>query len=206
LTLLAEHQEWNPNGHDLDLRSKIEALLFVADEPASIPQLAQALEASESDVEAALEQLAQQCQARGLRLQRKERWVQLVTAPEAAPYVRRFLGLDNTSRLSTAALETLALIAYRQPITRAQMEAVRGVNCDGVLRTLLARGLVASQGRLEQAGRPIVYGVTFEFLQHFGLSDLSELPDWEELAASMEGGERSVPGRAADKASPDPEV
>lgn len=206
MTPVPGHQEWSPNGHDLDLRCRIEALLFVSDEPASIPQLAQALEVSERDVEAALEELAQQFQERGLRLQRKEHSVQLVTAPEAAPYVRRFLGLDSASKLSVAALETLALIAYRQPITRAQIEAVRGVNCDGVLRTLLARGMVAPQGRLEQAGRPIVYGVTFEFLQHFGLSNLSELPAWKEFAASMEGGEQSVPRRATDKAAADPEV
>ena len=100
----------------------------------------------------------------------------MVTAPEAAGYVRRFLGLELTGKLSPAALETLAVVAYRQPTTRADVEAVRGVNSDSVLRTLINRGLIEEQGRLDQAGRPIVYGTTFEFLQHFGLSGIDQLP------------------------------
>jgi segregation and condensation protein B len=104
----------------------------------------------------------------------------LATVPEAGPHIERFLGLDLTSRLSQAALESLALIAYRQPITRAQVEAIRGVNCDGVLRTLLARGLVEPVGRLEQAGRPYLYGTTFQFLQYFGLDGLEQLPSLPE--------------------------
>ncbi len=126
----------------LDLPSRIEAILFVADEPVSVGQMAQALQVDESQVEVELGRLATQYHARGLRLQRQNHLLQLVTAPQAAPDVERFLGLDSSSRLSMAALETLALIAYRQPITRVQVEAIRGVNCDGVLRTLLARGLV----------------------------------------------------------------
>jgi len=133
--------------------------------------------------------------------------VQFVTAPEAAPYVERFLNLDLSSRLSTAALETLALIAYQQPIARMQIEAIRGVNCDGVLRTLLSRGLVAPQGRLDQAGRPIVYGTTFEFLQYFGLSDLSELPALEPVQSAHEGGgESNEPGREANATASEREV
>ncbi len=201
-----EHREPNSNNHELDLPSKIEALLFVADEPVSIQQLAQALEVSQSEVTTALEQLTEHCRERGLRLQRKDHLVQLVTAPEAADYVRRFLGLNTHTKLSTAALETLALVAYRQPVTRAQIEAVRGVSCDSVLRTLLSRGLVAAQGRLDQAGRPIIYGTTFEFLQHFGLSDLSELPALEDFAPSMGGGEQHVPRRTADETATNEEV
>ncbi len=187
----------------LDLPSRIEAILFVADEPVSVGQMAQALQVDESQVEVELGRLATQYHARGLRLQRQNHLLQLVTAPQAAPDVERFLGLDSSSRLSMAALETLALIAYRQPITRVQVEAIRGVNCDGVLRTLLARGLVVPQGRLEQAGRPIVYGTTFEFLQSFGLSSLSELPALEDLQAWMEGGESSARGRETGEALPD---
>lgn len=183
-----EHTEQDQSCPPLELASRIEALLFVADEPAQIRQLAQALDVSEHQVETALEQLAGRCRERGLRLQRSDRQVQFVTAPQAAPDVQRFLGLDNTSTLSTPALETLALVAYRQPLTRPEMEAIRGVNCDSVLRTLLARGLIAAQGRLDQAGRPIIYGTTFEFLQYFGLSDLSDLPDWADLASSQGGG------------------
>ncbi len=184
----AERTEQDQDSHALELSSRIEALLFVADEPAQLRQLAQALEVTEHDVEAALEQLAERCRERGLRLQRSDRQVQFVTAPQAAPDVQRFLGLDNTSTLSTAALETLALVAYRQPLTRPEIEAIRGVNCDSVLRTLLSRGLVTAQGRLDQAGRPIIYGTTFEFLQYFGLSDLSDLPDWADLTSSPGGG------------------
>jgi segregation and condensation protein B len=194
----AEQEEVNANLPAMDLTSRIEALLFVASEPASMYHLAQALEVSEGEVEGALDQLAEQCRNRGLRLQRNDRRVQFVTAPKAAEDVRRFLGLDDSSRLSTAALETLALVAYRQPITRAEMESVRGVNCDSVLRTLLSHGLVAALGRLDQVGRPIVYGTTFEFLQYFGLSDLCELPAWADVAVSR-GRHLDEPGREAHK-------
>ncbi len=188
-----EHREPHSDNHELDLPAKVEALLFVADEPVSIQQLALGLEADQRDVEAALEQLEQHCRERGLRLQRKERLIQLVTAPEAADDVRRFLGLDIQTKLSAAALETLALVAYRQPITRPEIEAVRGVSCDSVLRTLVSRGLVAVEGRLSQPGRPMLYGTTFEFLQHFGLTSLGELPTLEELEPSEEAGEPHVP-------------
>jgi segregation and condensation protein B len=189
-----------PGGdHELDLLAKIEALLFVASEPASVEQLAQVLHASEAAVEEALEALAARYQERGLRVQRIHREAQFVTAPEAAEYVQHFLGLDASTRLSSAALEALALVAYRQPVTRAQVEATRGVNCDAVLRTLLSHGLIAPIGRLEQAGRPIVYGTTFQFLQYFGLADLSQLPSLETLASPQGGGEEDEPGRPADE-------
>ncbi len=160
------------------LPALLESLLFVSAQPAPLARLAQALEINEADVEAALAELTAGYDAgrRGLRLQRKRDRVQLITAPEAAPYVERFLGLDLSSKPSTAALETLAVIAYRQPLTRAEIEAVRGVNCDGVLRTLIARELVEPAGRLEQAGRPYLYETTFQFLQYFGLDSLDALP------------------------------
>ena len=161
---------------DLELTSLIESLLFVADAPVTPAQLAAALDVEPKAVEEALDQLAVDYQQRGLRLQRKAGRVQLVTAPEAAPAVERFLGLELSSKLSPAALETLAIVAYRQPVTRAQVEAIRGVNSDSVLRTLINKGLIEEVGRLEQVGRPILYGTTFEFLQYFGLQDLQELP------------------------------
>jgi len=151
-------------------------LLFVADEPVAVSQLAKVLEVEVKSIEEALERLRAEYSQRGVRIQRKGERVQMVTAPEAAPHIERFLGLQLSGKLSTAALETLAIIAYQQPITRAQIEAVRGVNCDGVLRTLTSKGLIEEIGRLEQAGRPILYGTTFEFLQYFGLQDLAELP------------------------------
>ena len=181
------HTEPRSDGRELDLPSQIEALLFVADEPVSVQQLAQALEVSSSEVEGALQDLGARYDGRGLRLQCRDHLVQFVTAPEAAEHVRRFLGLDAQTKLSPAALEALALVAYRQPVTRAEVDAVRGVSSDSVLRTLLSRGLICSLGRLDQVGRPIIYGTTFEFLQHFGLSDLSELPALEEVEPAAEG-------------------
>ncbi len=154
----------------------VESLLFVADEPVPMDRIAVALDTSIEEVEAALVSLAQEYASRGIRLQRKRHRVQMVTAPQAAEPVRRFLGLEFSSKLSPAALETLAIVAYRQPVTRAQVEAIRGVNSDSVLRTLVNRGLVEEQGRLEQVGRPACFGTTFEFLQQFGLTSLDELP------------------------------
>jgi len=154
----------------------VESLLFVASGPASTAQLAHALSVPQSSLEQSLDELSRASVSRGVRLQRQGNRVQLVSAPEAAPYIERFLGLELSSRLSSAALETLGIIAYRQPVTRSAIEAVRGVNCDGVLRTLLHRDLVEPVGRLEQAGRPILYGTTFEFMQYFGFDDLDDLP------------------------------
>jgi segregation and condensation protein B len=160
----------------LETKPLVESLLFVADEPVTVERLATAIGVERLAVEEALRELGEEYEQRGLRIQRKEGRVQIVTAPSAAPYIERFLGLELTSRLSAPALETLAVVAYQQPVTRAGVEAVRGVNCDSVLRTLVSKGLIEAVGRLPQAGRPIVYGTTFEFLQYFGLQDLAELP------------------------------
>jgi len=163
----------------LEIKSLIESLLFVADEPVAVERLATATGIKRLTVEGALQELSEEYEQRGLRLQQKGGRVQIVTAPDAAPYIERFLGLELTSKLSAPSLEALAIVAYQQPITRAGVEAVRGVNCDSVLRTLISKGLVEAVGRLPQAGRPIVYGTTFEFLQYFGLQDLAELPPLE---------------------------
>ena len=112
---------------------------------------------------------------RGLRLQWIGQNVQLTTAPEASEIVERFLGLEVTTRLSQAALEVLAIVAYLQPITRPSIDSIRGVNSDGALRTLLSKGLIEEQGRMDTPGRPILYGTTPEFLQHFGLSIIDQL-------------------------------
>jgi segregation and condensation protein B len=154
----------------------VESLLFVASEPVPVTQIAEALEVKVAEVERALAELNAEIIARGVRVQRKGDKVQLTTQPECAPFVEKFLGLDLTTRLSKPALETLAIIAYQQPVTRAQIEHVRGVNCDAVLSTLLNRGLIEEVGRLETAGRPIQYGTTFAFLQHFGLRGLEDMP------------------------------
>jgi len=152
------------------------ALLFVAEGPVPLEQLAHVVGASVSQVEEALAQVETWLAAGGLALQRHGGKLQVVTAADVAPLVERLLGLDLSSRLSPAALEVLAIVAYRQPVTRAEIEAVRGVNSDGVLRTLVSKGLIGEVGRLEQAGRPILYGTTFEFLQYFGLRQLQDLP------------------------------
>jgi len=147
-------------------------------------------------VEEALDQLAADYQQRGLRLQRKAGRVQLVTAPEAAPAVERFLGLDLSSKLSPAALETLAIVAYRQPVTRAQVEAIRGVNSGSVLAGLLQRSLVRIVGRSDAPGKPLLYGTTRKFLQTFGLRSLDDLPkpeEVEEMVQREEGAPQQVP-------------
>ncbi len=172
-------QHENNSGSMPSPKALIESLLFVASEPVHVDRLAAILQLDSRQVEEELRELESEYRQRGFRLQRHGQRVQMVTAPEAAPYIRKFLGLEVTSRLSPPALETLAIIAYRQPITRAQIEAIRGVNSDSVLRTLLNHGLIEEQGRLEQAGRPILYGTTFEFLQQFGLSSTDQLPPLE---------------------------
>lgn len=166
------------------LAGLVESLLFVAPDPVRITALADALEESAERIEEALTYLADRQHARGVQVQRARERVQLVSAPEAAPYIERFLGLDLVVKLSPASLETLAVIAYRQPVTRAQIDEWRGVNSDGVLRTLLHRGLVEQGERLEQAGRPFHYHTTFDFLQHFGLQSLHDLPPLLDETAS----------------------
>jgi len=170
----------------LSLAARVESLLFVADAPVSVGRLAEALEATAGQVERALADLEVAYDGRGLRLQRAGNRVQLITVPEAASAVERFLGLEARTRLSRAALETLAIIVYRQPITRPEIEFIRGVGSDSVLRTLLSAGLIEEVGRATTVGRPILYGTTFEFLQHFGLRSMDELPPLEELQVDEE--------------------
>jgi segregation and condensation protein B len=154
----------------------LEALLFVAEEPVELAELARALEVSVAAVRGLVDRLAEACAARGVRVQRQGTRVQLVTAPEAGVYVNRFVGARSEQRLSPAALETLAIVAYRQPVTRPAVEAIRGVNCDHAFATLKARGLIEEVGRAEGVGRPLLFGTTIAFLEHFGLTDPRELP------------------------------
>jgi segregation and condensation protein B len=172
----------------LSLEAAVEALLFVADSPVSVGRLAEALQVTPGQVERALDDLEASYAERGLRLQRAGSRVQLITAPQVAPAIERFLGLEVRTYLSRAALETLAIVAYRQPITRPEIETIRGVGSDSVLRTLLRYGLVDEVGRAQTVGHPILYGTTFEFLQHFGLRSLEEMPPLEEMPS---GGETS---------------
>lgn len=162
-----------------DLNASLEALLFIAPVAVTPSQLASALDIPESEVEAGLKLLAADFQERGLRLQRHAGRVQLTTAPEMSEVIERFLGLEISSHLSRAALETLSIIAYQQPVTRPQVDSIRGVNSDGVMKSLLHKGLIQDIGRAEGPGRPILYASSAEFLQHFGLASLDELPRLE---------------------------
>jgi len=162
------------------LKLIVESILFVADEPVEIAALARISGHNEAAVLDVVDAVAAAYQGRGLRIQRSAGAVQMVTAPEAAPFVEQFLGVDEDHRISHAALETLAIIAYKQPVSRTVIEAIRGVNCDRALASLRARGLVTEVGRASSAGRPYLYGTTFRFLEHFGLErpeDLPPLPD-----------------------------
>lgn len=166
--------------NEQNLIACLEALLFVAPGAVTAAQLATALERPVSEIENGLKELAAVYEAesmgRGLRLQVHRGRFQLTTAGEYASWIERFLGLDTTSRLSRAGLETLAIVAYQQPVTRPQIDLIRGVSSDGVIKSLLSKGLIAELGRAEAVGRPILYGTTAEFLQYFGLNSLEELP------------------------------
>ncbi len=182
----------------MNLTRVVEALLFSAPKPPSAKQIVDLLRRAgeedefspnefartvEAEVAAALEQLKIEYtdQARAFQpVEKSEGW-QLATDPKYAQWVRQLFPEPKPARLSAPALETLAIIAYRQPITRADVEAVRGVTIDGVLQTLMERGLVKISGRAEIPGRPLLYETTQFFLDHFGLRTLDELPNVEEL-------------------------
>ncbi len=182
---------------ELSLLARLEALLFAAPGAVTAQQLAAALDIPTREARKALDAYAASLEGRGIRLQRHQGRVQLTTAPEAAPWVERLLGLEATTRLSRAALETLAIIAYRQPVTRPQINAIRGVNSDGVMKSLLSKGLIEERGRAEGPGRPILYGTTADFLLHFGLNSLDDLPSLnleEEAEAHPEGADTLLKG------------
>lgn len=162
-----------------ELDSAVEALLMVATEPTHPDDLALALEIDAIEVMNAVSRL--DARATGWVIQRHGERLQISTAPRFAEYVRRFLGIERESRLSAAALEALAVIAYRQPVTRSEIERVRGVDCTGVIATLLQRGLIDMTGRQDSPGNPMLYATTPDFLLHFGLSSLADLPDLGEV-------------------------
>src|SRR5262245_4178775 len=182
----------------MTLSRVIEALLFSAQKPLSVRELTETIKGAgaedefspnefarirQAEVAAALEQLKVEYieQQRAFQLTEKADGWHLATDPKCAQWVRQLFPAPKPARLSAPALETLAIIAYRQPITRADVEAVRGVNIDGVLQTIMERGLVKIAGRAEIPGRPLLYETTQFFLDHFGLRNLDELPNAEEL-------------------------
>jgi len=168
-----------------NLQAAIEALLFSSDQPLPLALLSESLEASSEEVLAALERLTESYAAReaGVELREIAGGYLLVTTPAQSEWVGRMLRGKKRMRLSRPALETMAIIAYKQPVTKSEVEAIRGVDSSAVLATLLERNLVTIRGRSKVVGRPLLYGTTQEFLDYFGLKELSELPRPEELRA-----------------------
>lgn len=166
------------------LRSALEALLFVSDEPVSAARLARVIEVTPGEVESALAELAEEYRAaeRGFQLREVAGGWRLYTHPAHHDYIEEYVLSWDTRRLSQAALEALAVVAYHQPVTRAGVNAVRGVNSEGVVASLIEKGLVREVGRDKNQGNAILYGTTRNFLEKFGLRDISELPPLEEFA------------------------
>jgi segregation and condensation protein B len=166
-----------------DLVAVVESLLFVADAPVTLHRLTEVLDGVDrNDIAAALNELQKDCEnnRRGVRLVEVAGGYQLRTAAANAEWIKKFLG-GRPARMSRATLETLAIIAYRQPMTKAEIEAIRGVDVDGVVNTLLERNLIRAVARKDVPGRPFLYGTTAEFLQLFNLKDLTHLPTLKEM-------------------------
>jgi segregation and condensation protein B len=179
---------WN-NMEMSEYKAIVEGLLFAAgDEGLSLQQIASVLEIKEEQAKEIISALKEEYERgqRGIQLVELAGVFQLATKKEHAPYLKKLVESPSSTSLSQAALETLAIIAYRQPITRAEIEEIRGVKSDKPIQTLMARALIKEVGRAEGTGRPILYGTTKEFLDYFGLKTLEELPPLPEL---QEGGE-----------------
>jgi segregation and condensation protein B len=173
---------------EFSLEQKLEAMLTVALEPISAEELADVVEADAEDVEAVLRSLQQEFinDRRGFQvIELASGWI-MQSSPDVSEWVAKFANRDVSHRLSSAALETLAIIAYRQPVSRAQITALRGVNVDGVSRLLEQRGYIEEKGRASGPGQPILYGTTELFLDRMGLAKLSDLPPIEEFMPPME--------------------
>lgn len=166
-----------------DVKSVIESLLFVADGPLTVQRLSEVIDgAGKDEIRVILQELSEELDGdrRGIRLVEVAGGYQLRTAKVNADWVKKFLG-GRPARMGRATLETLAIVAYRQPITKAEIEAIRGVDVDGVITTLLERNLVRAVARKDVPGRPFLYGTTQEFLELFNLKDLSHLPTLKEM-------------------------
>jgi segregation and condensation protein B len=184
--------------------TQLEALLFVAERPLGRSEIAQLAGVDRETVDARVGDLQVALAERGIRLVESGERLELATAPEAGGLIARYVGAD-APRLSTPSLETLAIVAYRQPCTRATVERIRGVDSDYTLRTLLHRRLVTELGRSESPGRPILYGTGFDFLERFGLTSLDQLPPVEAgIAAHLFDGTQA--GEIASGAGQGPEA
>ena len=208
---------------DAEMRKALEAILLVVEEPVDPNTLAQVLEVATEDVIATLRELRAEYvdQGRGFVLREVAGGWRLYTDPGAAPYVERFVLHGRSGRLSQAALETLAIVAYKQPVTRARVSEIRGVDADGAVRSLVTRGLIEEVGREPTPGQPLLYATTATFLERLGISDVAELPSLPELlpdaplpAEPQPGGSKAARRQldalstsdGADGADPDDEV
>jgi len=191
---------------DHQLKSAIESLLFIAGHPLSLDRLKGIFEeATKEQLEAQIDVLRQEYDATGsgIMLAEVAGGYQLATRSENAAWIRKFKSVKVSSKLSRPALETLAIVAYKQPITRSEVEAIRGVNIGGIMRNLMERRLVKIVGKKDVPGKPMLYGTSLEFLQYFGLKDLSSLPTLKEFQ-ELETGEEvmeEVPAEGQDTAS-----
>ncbi len=176
------------------LEKVVEALLFAADQPVPISRLRELTGAEEGDLRATIDRLNQVYAdtGRAFRITRVAHGYQLYTLPDYADWIRKLYQHNRIQRLSPAALEVLAIIAYKQPITKPEIEKMRGVDCSAPLLTLLERGLIVTAGRAHRPGNPFLYRTTREFLRYFGLESLDELPRLEELGAFLAEAERSL--------------
>ncbi len=170
---------------DIELQRAVEALLFSSDKPLPAKQISQILNISEKNVLKNVEELNHLYESRAFKIIQVAGGFQMVTKPEYYGWIRQLYKTRSRNRLSRAALETLAVIAYKQPVSRVEVEHIRGVNSDGVIGTLLERNLITIKGRAETVGRPLLYGTTEEFLRYFGLNDLSDLPKEAEIEALL---------------------
>jgi segregation and condensation protein B len=168
---------------DKEIKSIIESILFMAGEPVSPDSIKKIMEIDKKEIERLTKELISEYSLRnsGLLIVEVAGGVQMVTNPACSPWVKKLLSTAVPTRLSQPSLETIAIIAYKQPIIKSEIEAIRGVNSDGVVKTLLERRLIKILGRKEVPGRPLMYGTTKEFLQYFGLKDLSEMPTLKEF-------------------------
>ena len=166
---------------DKKAKSIIESLLFIAGTPLSLKVLKDIIELPEKEIHRLITELTEEYKDRGIMVIEVAEGFQMATNNEHSPWVKKLITTKIPSRLSQKSLETLALIAYKQPITKAEIEAIRGVNSEGVIRTLLDRKIIKILGRKEVPGRPLLYGTSKEFLHYLGLKSLSELPTFKDL-------------------------
>jgi segregation and condensation protein B len=167
-----------------DKKSLLEALLFLSGEPLTLSSLKGIGDMDDAEIRRLMEEIMNDYRRRegGIIIAEVAHGYQMITNPRYAPWIRKFRGTQISHKISLASFETLAIIAYKQPIIKAEIEQIRGVNSDGVIKNLIERRLIRIMGRKEAPGKPLLYGTTTEFLQHFGLKNLTELPTLKDLA------------------------